>query len=149
MTHPMGESKRDGLRVNFDRRLKLESHGFKTTSDGGLLPYPELDDAFGLTEVVGDIFQDSRNGKNGWHGMTWQFRQPVFGRLGGYEDVNDADHLERDPTMQWIVGGKAVERQAASTSQMGRYHASISYQAGSWSQKQWVVAKVEWHPGEL
>jgi hypothetical protein len=23
------------------------------------------------------------------------------------------------------------------------------YQAGSWDTKRWVVAKVEWHPGEL
>ena len=120
MAHPMGESKRDGLRVDFDRRLKLEFHGSKITSDGGLLAYRELDDALGLTEVAGTIFQDSRTGKNGWHGMTGQFRQSVFARLGGYEDVNDADRLGRDPAMRWIVGGKAVERQAASTSQMGR-----------------------------
>ena len=49
-------------------------------------------------------------------GMAGQFRQSVFGRLGGYEDVNDADRLGRDPAMRWIVGGKAVERQAASAS---------------------------------
>ncbi len=125
MGHPMGESKRDSLRVDFDRRLKLEFHGSKITSDGGLLAYRELDDALGLTEVAGDIFKDSRTGKNGWHGMTGQFRQSVFGRLGGYEDVNDADRLGRDPAMRWIVGGKAIERQAASTSQMGRFETEI------------------------
>ncbi len=32
---------------------------------------------------------------------------------------------------------------------MRRYHASFSYQAGSWSKKRRVVAKVKWHPGEL
>ena len=116
MAHPMGESKRDGLRVDFDRRLKLEFHGSKITSDGGLLAYRELDDALGLTEVAGTIFQDSRTGKNGWHGMTGQFRQSVFGRLGGYEDVNDADRLGRDPAMRWIVGnrGKRPGGQAAA-----------------------------------
>ncbi len=31
--------------------------------------------------------------------MTGQFRQSVFGRLGGYEDVNDADRLGRDPAI--------------------------------------------------
>jgi hypothetical protein len=30
-----------------------------------------------------------------------------------------------------------------------RFHASFSYQAKSWSRKRRVVAKVEWHPGEL
>ncbi len=30
-----------------------------------------------------------------------------------------------------------------------RFYASFSYQAGSWDRKRRVVAKVEWHPGEL
>ena len=30
-----------------------------------------------------------------------------------------------------------------------RFHTSFSYQAGSWNKKRLVVAKVEWHPGEL
>ena len=109
MAHPMGESKPGCLRVVFDRRLKLEFHGSKITSDAGLLAYRELDDALGLTEMAEGFFQDSRTGKNGWHGMTGQFRQSVFGRLGGYDDVNDADRLGRDPAMRWIVGGKAIE----------------------------------------
>ena len=75
MAHQMGEPKRDGLRVGFDRCLELEFHGSKITSDAGLLAYRELDAALGLTEVVGDIFQYSRTGKNGWHGMARQFRQ--------------------------------------------------------------------------
>ena len=105
---PAGESRRPPLRVEFDRRLKLELHGSKITSDGGFLAYRELDDALGLTEAAGDVFHDSRSGKNGWHGMTGQFRQSLFGRVGGYEDVNDAERLGRDPAMRWIVGGKAV-----------------------------------------
>ena len=41
----MGEARKDAFRVNFDRKLKLEFHGTKITSDGGLLIYRELDDA--------------------------------------------------------------------------------------------------------
>ncbi|MCH7778742.1 MAG: IS1380 family transposase [Gemmatimonadetes bacterium] len=125
MAHPMGESKEGVLRLDFDRRLKLEFHGSKVTSDAGLLPYRELDDAVGLSEIAGDVLTDTRRGKNGRHGLVGQFRQSVFGRLGGYDDVNDADRLSLDPVMRWIVGGHAVTKQAASTSQMGRFETEV------------------------
>ncbi len=67
MAHPMGESKEGVLRLDFDRRLKLEFHGSKVTSDAGLLPKRELDDAVGLTEIAGDVLTDTRRGKNGHH----------------------------------------------------------------------------------
>ncbi len=121
MTDPAGESENEPLRLDFDRRLKLEFHGSRITTDAGLLAYRELDDALGLTDMVGDGLVDPRTGKNGRHALTGLFRQSVFGRLGGYEDVNDADRLGRDPAMRWVVGGHAVAKQAASTSQMGRF----------------------------
>ncbi len=76
-------------------------------------------------EMAGDVLADSRTGKNGRHGMVGQFRQSVFGRLGGYDDVNDADCLGRDPAIRWIVGGHAVTKQAASASQMGRFETEV------------------------
>ena len=48
-------------------------------------------------------------------------RQAVFGRLAGYEDVNDAERLCRDPAMRWVVGETAITGYAASASQMGRF----------------------------
>src|SRR5215510_8690231 len=48
-------------------------------------------------------------------------RQSVFGRLAGYEDVNDAERLCRDPAMRWVVGDRAITGFAASASQMGRF----------------------------
>jgi Transposase DDE domain group 1 len=55
------------------------------------------------------------------HALVGLLRQSVFGRLAGYEDVNDAERLRHDPAMRWIVGGKAAHGSAASPSQMGRF----------------------------
>ena len=121
MEHQAGESDDASLRVDFDRRLKLEFHGTRITSDAGLLAYREMDDALGLTELAGVALSECRQGKNTRHLLTGLFRQSVFGRLAGYEDVNDAERLAHDPAMRAVVDRGGLDRQAASTSQMGRF----------------------------
>ena len=121
MAYPMGETKLEPLRVDFDRRVKLEFHGSDISSDGGLLPYRELDHALGLTELSGEVLFEARRGKNTRHLLVGLLRQSVFGRLAGYEDVNDAERLSHDPVMRAIVDHKGLDRMAASSSQMGRF----------------------------
>jgi len=121
MADPTGEADRGALRLDFDRRVMLQFRGSAITSDAGLLPYRELDDAMGLTDTGADTLADARTGKNGRHRLGGLLRQSVFGRLAGYEDVNDADRLCRDPAMRWVVGDRAITGSAASTSQMGRF----------------------------
>jgi len=53
--------------------------------------------------------------------LTGLFRQSVFGRLAGYEDLNDAERLAHDPAMRAVVDRTGLDRQAASTSKMGRF----------------------------
>jgi hypothetical protein len=121
MAHPTGESKDGVLKLDFERRLMVQFCGSVVTSDAGLLAYRELDDALGLTAMASETLADARTGKNGRHALAGLFRQSVFGRLAGYEDVNDAERLRHDPAMRWIVGGKAAHGFAASPSQMGRF----------------------------
>jgi hypothetical protein len=53
--------------------------------------------------------------------MLAMFRQSLFGRVAGYDDVNDAGRLARDPVMRLITGQRDFDRFAASESQMGRF----------------------------
>ncbi len=58
---------------------------------------------------------DLRRGKNTRHLLTGRSRQSVYGRLAGYEDVNDAERLSRDPAMR-TIDRKGFDNRAASTS---------------------------------
>ena len=120
MADATGEAN-NALQVAFDRRLKLEFHGARITSDGGLLAYRELDDALGLTATAASTLAEGRRGKNIRHRLLGLLRQAIYGRLAGYEDVNDAERLARDPAMRAIVGREGLDRLAASSSEMGRF----------------------------
>ena len=121
----MGAGKKQALRVTFNGRLRLEFHGANITSDAGLLVYRELDEALELTSRSGALLDDWRTGKNTQHSRVALLRQSIFSRLAGYEDTNDAERLSVDPTMRQVVGGRANERRAASTSQMGRFETEV------------------------
>src|SRR3954447_17036499 len=121
MADPTGEADRSALRLDFDRRLMLQFRGSAITSDAGLLAYRELEDALHLTDTAADMLADARTGKNGRHRLAGLLCHSVFGRLAGYEDVNDAETLCHDPAMRWVVGEKAITGYAASASQMGRF----------------------------
>ncbi len=46
------------------------------------------------------------------------------------------------------AGGVHIRPVGSPPKDVRRYHASFSYQAGTWDKPRRVVAKVEWHPGE-
>ena len=45
----MGKARRDALRVGFDNRFRLQFHGTKISTEGGVFAYRELDEASGVT----------------------------------------------------------------------------------------------------
>jgi len=113
------------MKMGFDGGIKLEFHGAKVTSDGGLLAYRDLDDALGLFDSVSTNFNDNRTGRNIQHAMPSMLRQSIYSRLAGYDDVNDAERLSVDPVMRAITGKNDNGKQAASANTMGRFETDI------------------------
>jgi hypothetical protein len=121
MVNPVGESKDGVLKLDFDCRLMLQFRGSVVTSDAGLPAYREFDDALALCAMAAELLADAHTGKNGRHALVGLLRQSVFGRLAGYEDVNDAERLR-------YGSGDAVDRrrqggygQRHRPRQMGRF----------------------------
>jgi len=121
----MGEKTQEALKLQFDKRLRLEFHGARITSDAGLLACRELDEALGLTEAAPTYLRETRGGGNVQHELVPLLRRSVYSRLAGYEDTNDAVRLARDPAIQAVVGRQALEKQAASTNTLSRFETEV------------------------
>jgi hypothetical protein len=67
MDHPKGAGEMENVRLGFDRRVRLEFHGSKISSDGGLLLFRELDEVLGLHDIAGGLLMDTRTGENRLH----------------------------------------------------------------------------------
>ena len=93
----MGDGEKAPLRLQFNLKVRLEFHGATITSDAGLLPIRDLDDALGLTHIAADYIQESRSGPNIRHYLVPLLRQSIYSRLAGYDDTNDAVRLSKDP----------------------------------------------------
>ncbi len=114
----MGEKQNQPFQLSFNPRLKVELQGARVSSDGGLIVVRELDERLGLGELIEEHLTDPRRGKNTQFPLADLFRQSVYSRLAGYEDVNDAQRLSQDPTFRLIGSEKVWERGVALTSRL-------------------------------
>ena len=121
----MGDDEKTPLKLDFDSKVRVEFRGATITSDAGLLVCRELDDALSLTDSADEFLKESRTGKNILHQLIPLLRQSVYSRLAGYDDTNDADRLSQDPALRVVVGWKGPDRNAASTSEMGRFETEL------------------------
>ena len=65
------------------------------------------------------------------------------------EGYTYAIRLKANKVLQESIGHLLTRPVGRPPNHVRRFHASFNYQAGSWGRKRRVVAKVEWHPGEL
>jgi hypothetical protein len=65
------------------------------------------------------------------------------------ERIKYAIRLPANPVLQNRIGYLLKRPVGRPPHEVRRYYANFSYQAASWTKPRRVVAKVEWHPGEL
>jgi hypothetical protein len=103
----------------------VDFQGSRVTSDGGLILVRELDERLGLGELIEQHLTDARRGKNTQFSLADLFRQSVYSRLAGYEDLNDAERLSQDPTFRLIGSEKIWDRGAALTSRLESFETEM------------------------
>jgi len=121
----MGDKQNQPFQLSFNASLKIDFQGSRVTSDGGLIVVRELDERLGFGELIAEHLRDSRCGKNTQFPLADLFRQSVYSRLAGYEDVNDAERLSQDPTFRLIGSEKIWDRGAALTSRVQSFETEM------------------------
>ena len=114
----MGEKQNGPFQLSFNASLKIDFQGSRVTSDGGLILVRELDERLGFGVLITKHLSDARRGKNTQLPLADLFRQSVYSRIAGYEDLNDAERLAQDPMFRLIGSEKTWDRGAALTSRL-------------------------------
>jgi hypothetical protein len=77
------------------------------------------------------------------------FASPDLYEFLEVEGYKYAIRLKTNAVLQASIAHLLTRPVGRPPNHVRRFYASFSYQAGSWDKKRGVVAKVEWHPGEL
>lgn len=95
------------------------------SSDAGLLPIRQLDEALGLTAQFAAALVDRRSGPALTHSYPEMTRSRVYGILAGYEDQNDHDTLRRDPVFKLLADRLPDDDDLASQPTLSRFENAI------------------------
>ena len=125
----MGENQKQPFQMSFNRFLRVAFQGSRVTSNGGLILVRELDERLGFGKLVEQHLTDPR-ANNARLSFADLLRQSVYSRLAGYEDVNDAEQLSRDPTFRLIGSEKIWDRGAALPSRLQTFETELASPRG-------------------
>ena len=88
------------------RKVEVDFGGGYLSSDGGGILLRELERPSGVLRDLAGCFVDHRDPRYIEHGLQELLTQRLHGLALGYEDLNDHDHLRRDP-LHAVLCGKA------------------------------------------
>lgn len=108
------------------RPVAVEVSSAPLSSDAGLLPIRQFDNAIRLTEQFAAALHDARHPALTRQSIATMVRQRIFGILADYEDQNDHDTLRSDPVFKLLAGRLPDDFDLASQPTLSRFENAVS-----------------------
>jgi hypothetical protein len=117
------------FQLSFDfyrsKPVLVEPSAAQVSTDGGLLPFRQLDERLGLTAQFAAALTDRRSVGHVDHSFLEMTRMRVYGILADYPDQNDHDVLRSDPIFKLICNRSIQDRDLASQPTLSRFENAI------------------------
>jgi len=108
-----------------EKPIVVEPVDAHLSTDAGLLPIRQLDEALGMTGQFAAALIDDRTGPALTHTYLEMTRMRVYGILAGYEDQNDHDALRSDAVFKLLAGRSPEDNDLASQPTLSRFENAI------------------------
>lgn len=105
--------------------IVVEPSAAQVSSDGGLLPFRQIDEEIGLTRQFAEALIDRRNVGYIDHTFLEMTRMRIYGILADYPDQNDHDVLRSDPIFKLICDRSINDDDLASQPTLSRFENAI------------------------
>jgi hypothetical protein len=109
----------------FRKPVVVEPSDGQLSSDAGLLPIRQDDEAIGLSKQFATALNDPRDPGGRTHSVLEMVRMRIFGILADYPDQNDHDVLRSDPIFRLLAGRSPQDEALASQPTLSRFENAI------------------------
>lgn len=98
------------LRASFRPSLRVEAGGNCLSSFGGVAYLRDFEERTGLLRSLVEGLEDPRAGRRVAHRAEDLLRLAIYGRVLGFPDIADADHLRLDPVLRSVLAPGGQDR---------------------------------------
>jgi len=106
--------------AHFSRRVEAGFTAGQVSTDGGSLLLRETERKINLLGRLAACFSDGRSPLLVKHRLPEMLAQRIYGLALGYEDLNDHEHLRRDPLLALLSGKRKLDEELAGKSTLNR-----------------------------
>src|SRR5882762_1980843 len=109
-----------GFEASGSREIVARFDGGTISTDGGAFLLRQTDQRLNLLARLAECFLDGRNQSMVEHSILEMLSQRVYGLALGYEDINDHEHLRKDPVFAILAGQVELDEPLAGKSTLNR-----------------------------